>query len=59
MALVHGCLDSVFVKGLQQFRHLVLYATIEGDNIVPYSTAAILPRNPYKTGERYVNEMNI
>eukprot|EP00698_Gefionella_okellyi_P015490 TRINITY_DN4373_c0_g1_i2.p1 TRINITY_DN4373_c0_g1~~TRINITY_DN4373_c0_g1_i2.p1 ORF type:complete len:319 (+),score=51.14 TRINITY_DN4373_c0_g1_i2:213-1169(+) len=44
--------ESSFYRGLKRFRSLRVYAIASGDLAVPYSTAAIVPRNPYRTGER-------
>jgi hypothetical protein len=45
--------DSVFMRALRCFKRRVLYACIEGDYSVPYCTASISLRNPYRTGEKY------
>jgi len=40
--------ESHFFKALSLFKKRVLYANIDNDIQVPYCTAAIVPRNPYK-----------
>jgi hypothetical protein len=39
--------DSIFVKGLAQFKHRSLYANIVNDRTVTYYTAAISQTDPY------------
>jgi len=39
--------DSIFMKALKQFEHKILYANVTNDIQVPFSTASILPKNPY------------
>eukprot|EP00742_Colponemidia_sp_Colp-10_P005108 GILJ01005456.1.p1 GENE.GILJ01005456.1~~GILJ01005456.1.p1 ORF type:complete len:434 (-),score=44.09 GILJ01005456.1:89-1348(-) len=40
--------DSVFMAGLKQFKCLVAYANTQNDRTVPYSTASLSARNPYR-----------
>jgi len=44
--------DSCFFKGLALFNQRIAYANVMSDLQVPYSTAAMVPRNPYLNGER-------
>jgi len=46
--------DSPFYKGLALFSQRLLYAHVFNDLTVPYSTAAILPYNPYANNEKEV-----
>lgn len=39
--------DSIFMKALKLFEYKILYANVANDIQVPYSTASILPKNPY------------
>ncbi len=39
--------DSPFIEGLKNFQKRVIYANVLNDIQVPYSTAAITPKNPY------------
>lgn len=39
--------ESCFYKALEVFRERTLFANVTNDIQVPYSTAAIMPRNPY------------
>jgi len=43
---------SKYVKALALFRKRILYVNIAKDFQVPFSTAAMLPYNPYQCGER-------
>jgi len=47
--------DSVFYQALSLFGLRMVYANVSLDLTVPFSTAAILPYNPFSTGERQVN----
>jgi len=46
--------DSPYYKGLALFSQRLLYANVFNDLTVPYSTAAILPYNPYANNEKEV-----
>lgn len=46
-------IDSSYMRGLGLFKRRVLYACIAGDYTVPYCTAAIRSRNPYRVLQSY------
>eukprot|EP00163_Fabomonas_tropica_P020751 TRINITY_DN36666_c0_g1_i1.p1 TRINITY_DN36666_c0_g1~~TRINITY_DN36666_c0_g1_i1.p1 ORF type:complete len:483 (-),score=65.60 TRINITY_DN36666_c0_g1_i1:21-1469(-) len=40
--------ESIFIQALSQFTSLTAYANIGGDRSVGFSSASLLPRNPYR-----------